>query len=473
MHEECGVFGVYNTEEMNVADEIYAALFALQHRGQLSCGIAVNCGEGNVRCKRGNGLVSEVLTQDKIDELAEGGRAISGIGHVRYAPHEMAHRENAQPLVMHYARGTLTVANNGCLVNAVPLRRELEEQGAVFQTGSDAELIGYLTARERLKTDTIEQALVNVMSRLSGAYSLVMLSPQKLIAARDPQGFRPLCIGKLGESYVVASESCAITSIGGTIVRDVAPGEVVIIGSLGLQSLQTHCQKKSALCVFEYVYFARPDSIVDGVCVHTARKRAGACLAKEHPVDADVVMGVPDSGIDAAIGCAMATGIPYKTGFIKNRYIGRTFIQQTQSQRVREVGIKLNPVRSVVEGKRVILIDDSIVRGTTCAQIVAKLREAGAKEIHMRISSPPFLHPCYFGTDIKSRDDLIACRLSQEEIRAHIGADSLGFLSLSGLHSIAAESGASFCDACFTGQYPIEIPQESCADKYETKLGTL
>ncbi|MDR3345364.1 MAG: amidophosphoribosyltransferase, partial [Oscillospiraceae bacterium] len=371
IHEECGVFGIYSRENLPAAQEIYTALFALQHRGQLSCGIAVNLGGGDIISEKGMGLVPDVFCKERLDALLRRGNGIAGIGHVRYSPAHSAEPENTQPLVMRYAKGAIAIANNGGLTNAVELRRGLEAQGSVFQTGTDAELIGSLTARARLGTENIEDALVQAMSRLRGAYSCVLLSPEKLIAARDPHGFRPLCIGKLGEAWLVASESCAITGIGGTFLRDVEPGEVVVMGKLGLTANRTHCGTQRALCLFEYAYFARPDSFMDGAGVHTLRAAAGARLAEEYPVDADAVLGVPDSGIDAAIGYAQASGIPYETGFIKNRYVGRAFFQGTKQEREIAVAIKLNPIRAAVHGKRVVLVDDSIVRGVTAGRIVS------------------------------------------------------------------------------------------------------
>ena len=474
-HDECGVFGIFNKNGNDLAHEIYLALYALQHRGQLSCGIAVNHGKGKVNVFRGEGLVPEVFNDDCLSKLSAGDNestsgGIAGIGHVRYSPKEFAEQANTQPLVMRYARGVIAIANNGCLINSNELRRDLEMQGAIFQTSSDAELIGYLIARQRLRTECVEDAISNVMNDIVGAYSFVLLSPKKLVAVRDPQGFRPLCIGMLNGSYVVASESCAIQSIGGEFLRDIEPGEIVVISKDGLRSLQNHCGKQSSLCIFEHVYFARPDSIIDGAGVHNSRLSAGAQLASEYPVQADVVIGVPDSGLDAAIGYSEYSGIPYEIGFIKNRYIGRTLIQNSQLQREKSVYIKLNPVISTVKGKRVVLVDDSIVRGTTSAHIVDLLRKAGAAEVHMRISSPPFLNPCYFGTDISSRDYLIACNMSKEKICEQIGADSLGYLSFEGLFKIAKESKVGFCYGCFTGEYPLPIEGEKQTDKFAVKL---
>lgn len=465
-HEECGLFGIYNKDGLQVAEETYLALYALQHRGQESAGIAVNDG-GVITVHKDMGLVPDVFDEKTIKKLGGGQLAI---GHVRYSPSDKLERANSQPLVMRYVKGTLAIGHNGSIVNIPELKKELEYGGAIFQTSCDAEIIAYIIARERLNAGSIEQALVNTMKKLKGAYSLVMMSPKKLIAARDPQGFRPLCIGKIGESYCFASETCALSSLGADYVRDVEPGEVVVVDENGLRSLKDHCGQKSSLCIFEFVYFARPDSIIDGQSVHFARQNAGRILAQEHPVEADLVMGVPDSGLDAALGYSYESGIPYGMGFVKNRYIGRTFIQETQKQRERSVSIKLGALGAAVKGKRVVLVDDSIVRGTTCANIVANLRAAGATEVHMRISSPPFMHPCYFGTDISSREHLIACKMSIDEIRDHIGADSLGYLSIEGVHAIAKESNLSMCDACFTGRYPIEVPDEMPKDKYDQKI---
>ena len=471
-HDECGVFGIFNNNSLDTVQETYLGLFALQHRGQISCGIAVN-NNGEFTSHKELGLVPEVFTSQVLQKLSENGKGDIAIGHVRYSPSKSSEFANTQPLVMRYVKGNLALASNGSLINTAELRKELELDGAIFQTSGYLEIIAYLIARIRLKTGSIEQALNEVMKKLSGAFSLVMMSPKKLIAARDPHGFRPLCIGKIENSYVFASESCAIDSIGAEFVRDVEPGEIVIADKNGLRSIRDNCAGKTSLCIFEHVYFSRPDSVIDGASVSTSRQRAGAFLAKEHPVDADLVVGVPDSGIDAAVGYANESGIPYGMGFIKNRYIGRTFIQSSQAEREKSVHIKLNPLAAAVDGKRVVLIDDSIIRGTTSARIVKLLRSAGATEVHMRVSSPPFLYPCYFGTDISSQDYLIACRLSEEEIRKQIGADSLGYLSLESLHKIAAESKTDFCDGCFSGNYPIEVQQEESADKYRRKLKTL
>lgn len=470
IHEECGVFGIFNrNREHDAVQETYLALYALQHRGQVSCGIAVRNGK-QVDCITGEGTVPNVFNREKLNALTENGKGDVALGHVRYSTHGEEDEINNQPMVMSYARGSISIANNGCLVNTAQLRERLQSEGAVFQTNSNAELIVHCIAKHRLQTENIEKAIVEVMKEIEGAYSFVIMSPKKLVAVRDPNGFRPLCLGKLGEAYVVASESCAIQSIGGQFIRDIEPGEIVVINMNDVYSNKTHCGKKSSLCIFEHVYTARPDSVIDGASVHRSRLNAGKFLAQEHPVEADVVIGAPDSGLDAAIGYANESRIPYGIGLIKNRYIGRTFIQTTQSQRERSVQIKLNPLGNEIEGKRIVLVDDSIVRGTTCAKLIKRLRAAGAKEIHMRISSPPFVNPCYFGTDISSKDKLIACKLDIEGIREYIGADSLGFLSLESLHKVAENSNVTFCDACFTGKYPIDVSGPNYVDKFDYKI---
>ncbi len=468
LHEECGVFGIFEPTVSNVAQSTYFALYALQHRGQESCGIAVN-EDGLFRSHRDSGLVPEVFTPNILEKLGRGNIAV---GHVRYSTTGVAHVSNAQPLVVRHVKGTMAVAHNGNLVNAYELRREYEMEGAIFHTSTDSEVIAYAITKARLKTDSIENAVEEAMKVLRGAYSLVIMSPQKLIAARDPQGFHPLCIGKTQDGAIVfASESCALDSINAEFVRDVKPGEIVVASEDGMYSIETHCGQKTGMCVFEFVYFARPDSVIAGASVQEARQRAGAFLALEHPIQADVVIGVPDSGLDAALGYARQSGIPYDVGFIKNRYVGRSFIQPTQGQREDAVKIKLNAVKAVVDGKRVIMIDDSIVRGTTSARIVNLLREAGAKEVHMLVSSPPFMYPCYFGTDIDSQDKLIACRLDTvEEIAREIGVDSLGYLSVDSVKKIAKNANCEFCDGCFTGHYPVEPPAETPKDKFEQKI---
>lgn len=468
IHEECGVFGIYTNKTTDVAASAYFALYALQHRGQESCGIVVN-ERGVFKTHKGLGLVNEVFTQRVLSEFEESRIAI---GHVRYSTTGNVNTANCQPMTVRHIKGALAIAHNGNLINALDLRKEFEMNGAIFHSTSDTEVISYAITRERLESHSIQEALEKAMYKIKGAYSLVLMSPKKLIAARDPHGFRPLCLGELpnGEGYVVASESCAFDSIGAKFVRDIKPGEIIVIDENGIESIETHCGQKSSLCVFEFVYFARPDSVIEGASVHNARLRAGHFLAKEHPVEADVVIGCPDSGLDAALGFSQASGIPYGVGFIKNRYIGRTFIQPTQGMRDNAVKIKLNVIRETVEGKRVVLVDDSIVRGTTSAKVVKLLRNAGAKEIHMRISAPPFISECYFGTDIDSKENLIANKHTVEEIAKIIGVDSLGFLSTDGVISIAKNPNCEFCRGCFTGEYPIEVPKEFPKDKFEMKF---
>lgn len=470
IHEECGVFGIYSQNPENeVCEQAYLALYALQHRGQESCGIAV-CDDGIIQYHRDLGLAPDVFTREILDKLGTGDMAV---GHVRYSTAARKSRSNAQPLVVRHIKGSMAIAHNGNLINAAALREDLEMGGAIFHASNDTEVISYVITRARLTAASIEEAVEAAMHEIKGAYSLVIMSPKKLIAVRDPHGFRPLCMGDLDGDTVFASESCAFDSIGARFIRDLEPGEIVVVDKNGPRSIKTHCGGPSAMCVFEFVYFARPDSVVEGASVHTARLRAGAFLALEHPVQADVVIGAPDSGLDAALGFSRQSGIPYGVGFIKNRYIGRTFIQPTQRERERSVRIKLNAIEATVRDKRVVLIDDSIVRGTTSGRIVQLLRDAGAREVHMRISSPPFLHPCYFGTDIDSRDSLIACNMTQEEICRHIGADSLGYLSTDSVTKIAEGARCDFCTACFTGQYPIEPPPAASKSKFEQKIGSV
>lgn len=456
IHEDCGVFGIYNKKaSVDLVNTTYFALYALQHRGQESCGIAVN-NAGVIKEHKDLGLVPEVFGKEELERLGE---AQMAVGHVRYSASGAVTRANAQPIVIRHVRGPLVLANNGSLVNARILKEELEMRGAIFHTTSDTEVIPYVITEARLTRETIEQAVEAAMYKLKGAYSLVMMSAKKLIAARDPNGFRPLCMGRLGDSVVFASESCALGGIGAKFERDILPGEIVVVEDGNVKSIRTHCGNKGSICVFEYVYFARPDSVIEGAGVHRSRVNAGAFLALEHPVQADVVIGVPDSGLDAALGFSRQSGIPYGVGFIKNRYVGRTFINPDRGDRDTAVRIKLNPLASTVENKRVVLIDDSIVRGTTSARIVRQLREAGATEVHMRVSSPPFISPCYFGTDIDSKEKLIACRMSLEEIRKTIDADSLGFLSVDSVQKVAAGTSCGFCSGCFTGEYPIDVSE--------------
>ena len=469
LKEECGVFGVFCNEAYDVARMTYYALYALQHRGQESAGIVVN-DDGLFHTYKDSGTVEEVFTPSVLEKLGLGNMAV---GHVRYGTAATKDRINAQPMVVNHVKGRMAIANNGTLVNYHALREKLELDGAIFHTSSDTEVISYLITRERLTAPSIEVAVERAMPHLEGSYSLIVMSPSKLIAARDPWGFHPLCYGTTEDGRVViASESCALNSVGATLVRDLLPGEILIVDASGIRTIETHVgTRPHARCVFEYIYFARPDSVIDGTTVHTARVAAGEFLAKEHPVEADVVIGVPDSGLDAAIGYAKESGIPYEIGFIKNKYIGRTFIAPGQANREDKVRIKLNPIADVVKGKRVVLVDDSIVRGTTGGRIVKLLRDAGATEIHMRISAPPFLYPCYYGTDVDSPENLIACKHTAEEIAKLMDADTLGFLGLDSVKLLTGkEHACEFCTACFTGVYPTAVPEKPAYSKYDHKI---
>ena len=455
------MFGIYSEKPVDAAKISYYGLYALQHRGQESCGIVVgnSCG---FYSHKDIGLVNDVFSDGVIASFPQGNLAVA---HVRYGTTGAGIRSNCQPIEVNHQKGYLALAHNGNLSNGDELRSWLELSGAIFHTTSDTETIAYIVTRERLKTSSIEEALCKAMYTLDGAYSLILMSSQKLICARDPRGFRPLCFGRAADgSYIVASESCAITAVSGTFIRDVEPGEILVFSKEGLKSIKEHCGKKEkSLCVFEYIYFSRPDSVVDGISVHDARLKAGEVLAMTHPADADLVIGVPDSGLDAALGYSRYSGIPYGIGLIKNKYIGRTFIDP--GDRMDKVKIKLSVVKSEVCGKRIVLVDDSIVRGTTSTQIVELLREAGAKEIHMRISAPPFMYPCYYGTDIDSKENLIACRYTPEETAKIIGADTLGYLPADRLCCLAG--GNFYCSACFEGIYPTYIPEETEKNRFE------
>ncbi len=453
LHDECGVFGIYDNDELDVARLVYYGLYALQHRGQESSGIAI-CKNDEITNIKGMGLVPEVFPEKILNRL-EGG---SAIGHNRYSTTGGSSTENAQPLLINYKYGKMALAHNGNLVNAGRLRGELEEQGAIFQTTTDSEIIASVFSRNCIHIDGIKEALAETMRVLKGSYAVVILTQENLIGMRDPWGLRPLCIGRLKNSFVLASESCALNVIGASFVRDVAPGEIIFIGKNGMESVRVISDKRFGLCIFEHIYLARPDSFIDGASVYRARLEAGRLLAKEHPVDADMVVGVPDSGLTAAIGYSRESGIPYGEGFVKNRYVGRTFINPDQKQREQSVRIKLNPLEHEVRGKRLVLVDDSIVRGTTSAKLVQALKDAGALEVHMRISSPPIKYPCFFGIDIASCNQLIASSHTVEEIRRILGADSLGFLSLDGVVRTPVDSVCTkFCTACISGNYPIKV----------------
>lgn len=456
LKDKCGVFAIYNPKG-GCARDVYYGLYALQHRGQESCGIAAN-NNRDIVYHKAMGLVNDVFTEDILNKL----NGTMAIGHVRYSTTGESAPANAQPLVLRYVKGNLALAHNGNLVNEDSLTQELGKTGAIFQTTTDTETIAYMIARERLTSGSIEKAVENTVAHLSGAFSLVIMSPEKLIAVRDPWGFRPLCIGRKGDAVIFASETCALDSVGAQFVRDVEPGEIVVLKNGEMTSIKTYVNtKKTAMCIFEYIYFARPDSVLDGQNAHDSRKLAGAYLYRQNPIDADVVIGVPDSGLSAAMGYSEASGIPYGTGFVKNKYIGRTFIQPSQEMRENAVRIKLNVLKSTVAGKRVVMVDDSIVRGTTSKNIVNLLREAGAKEVHVRSSAPPFRNPCYFGIDIPSRDQLAACKYTLEEMRVLIGADSLDFLDVENLKKIVPNAKCNgFCAGCFTGKYPIDVKEK-------------
>ena len=449
IHEECGVFGILSNQKENLGKLVYYGLYALQHRGQESCGIVVN-DDGVFSSYKDLGLVSEVFSRDTLAHLSEGTMAV---GHVRYGTTGGTIRNNCQPIEVNHQKGKMALAHNGNLSNALELRDKLELSGAIFHTTSDTETIAYMITRERLTAPSIEDAVSHAMNALEGAYSLILMSSAKMIAVRDPYGFRPLCYGKMQDgTYVIASESCALTAVGAELVRDLLPGEILVFSEQGIESRREHCGiRKQKTCIFEYIYFARPDSVIDKISVSAARIQAGKILAQKKPVRADLVIGVPDSGLDAALGFSQASGIPYGIGLVKNKYIGRTFISPGEKERLDLVRMKLSPIISAIRGKRVVLIDDSIVRGTTSKQIVNLLREAGAKEIHMRISAPPFLHPCYYGTDIDSEENLIASHLPLECLHEVIG-------------------NHAYCDACFSGNYATKIPQDVRKDRFERKL---
>ena len=452
IHEECGIFGIHGSTYC--ASDVYYGLFSLQHRGQESCGIAAN-DDASIECVKGMGLVSDVLSSDKIANL----KGDIAIGHVRYSTAGGSIPENAQPIVTQYSKGTLSIAHNGNLTNANTLKRELEDKGAIFHTTTDSEVIAYLIAQKRSSNPSVEEAVKEVMGIIKGGYALLVMSPRKLIAARDPYGLKPLVMGKLDNAVIFCSETCALEAVGAEFIRDVRPGEIIVADGGEVRSIDSGIKRSMKKCVFEYIYFARPDSVIDGISVAEARRKAGRILARRHPCDCDIVIGVPESGIDAALGFSAESGIPYEKGFVKNSYVGRTFIKPSQEQRQQAVKIKLNPISAVVRGKRVVIIDDSIVRGNTIANQVNMLRNAGATEVHVRISSPPFMHPCYYGTDVPDEKYLIACSHTIPEICGIIGADSLGYLDNDDLDEMLGGDDHRYCDACFTGNYP-----EGCGD---------
>lgn len=409
-----------------------------------------------------------MFTNEVLDNMLEGNISI---GHVRYSMENSVKKENTQPIVIRHKKGNLAVAHNGNITNAMELKQELEDKGAIFTTTSNAEIICHIIVRERLKAKSTEEAIKNTMKVLKGAYSLIIMSPQKLIACRDPQGFRPLCMGKLGDDIIFSSETCALDICGAEFIRDVKPGEIIVVKDGKISSIEYDTKSKKGLCVFEYIYFTRPDSILEGMSVHEFREKAGRYLAKQNPVDVDLVAAVPDSGVDAALGYSKESKIPYDLVFTKSKYIGRTFIQNMQNKRKNLVALKLNPLKNTIKGKKIVLIDDSIVRGTTLTRIVKTLRRAGAKEIHLRIASPAFIDVCYFGIDINDKENLIANGKSIEEVRKIIGADSLEYLSVENLKNIVKNCGIkNCCMGCFTGKYPVAIPKKVKKDKFEEKI---
>ncbi|MCH4072377.1 amidophosphoribosyltransferase [Pseudoramibacter sp.] len=467
IHEECGVFGAISPERKDLGRLAYYGLYALQHRGQESCGIVVD-DDGLFYSHKDLGLVGDVFSKEDLDRLPDSTMAV---GHVRYSTTGEKTRANCQPIEVNHQKGKLALAHNGNLTNSDKLRDRLELSGAIFHTTSDTETIAYIITGKRLHCGSIEDAVSQAMDEIEGAYSLVVMSAAKLMAVRDPYGYRPLCYGKTADgTYIVASESCALQAVGATFIRDLEPGEMLVFSTDGkVESRREHCNKvPRQSCIFEQIYFARPDSVIDGIPIHEARVRAGRALAKAYPVDADAVIGVPDSGLNAAVGYAQESGIPYSIGLIKNKYIARTFISPGQRERDNQVHIKLNPISSIVKGKRIILVDDSIVRGTTSRRLVTMMRDAGATEVHMRISAPPFLHPCYYGVDIDSEDNLIAAHHSVDEICKLIGADSLGYLPIEDLELLSP--GVGYCAGCFTGKYATKVSKHYRKDRFSTPL---
>lgn len=452
LHEECGVFGIFTPDNKDAKHSLYYGLCALQHRGQESAGMALCDTDGpmgNIYHHKGMGLVSEVFHKETLDTLTGN----IGIGHVRYSTTGQSCIENAQPLILNYLKGTLALVHNGNIKNAAKLRDSLQKEGAIFRGTTDSEVIAYLIAKERTKCGTIEEAVTKVAGFLKGGYALIVMSPRKIIGIRDPLGLKPLCLGRRGNEYILSSESCALNAIDAEFVRDIEPGEIISITKDGISSDRSLCQCKHAHCIFEYIYFARLDSCMDGISVYNSRIKAGRLLAQSYPVDADLVVGVPDSGLTAAIGYSQESGIPFGLAFYKNSYVGRTFIKPTQKERESAVHMKLSVLPEVVRGKRLVLIDDSIVRGTTIAGLITLLKKAGAVSVHVRISSPPFLYPCYYGTDVPSNKELIAADNSPEEIARRIGADSLGYMKLEDLSAMS--DNLPLCRACFDNQYPI------------------
>ena len=463
LHEECGVFGVWGVPE--AANLTYYGLHSLQHRGQEGCGIVAVNDDGAFRRVKGEGLVTEVFNEDKLASLP----GSMSIGHVRYSTTGGGGIENVQPFLFRHNTGDFALAHNGNIVNSAQLRKYLEDRGSLFQSSSDSEILAHL-----IKKDAVDRrkprifAIMEALNMIEGAFAFIIMTRNRIYACRDKYGLRPLSIARLGDGYVLASETCAFDAIGAEFIRDIEPGEIVTVDSHGIRSRHYSEYRRNAMCAMEYIYFARPDSDIEGCNVHSFRKESGRLLWQEAPADADMVVGVPDSSLSAAMGYSEASGLPYEMGLIKNKYIGRTFISPGQSSRLDQVKIKLSAVEENVKGKRVVLVDDSIVRGTTSGRIVKLLREAGATQIHMRISSPPFLHPCYYGTDIDSEKYLIACKHSISEISQIIGTDTLGYLPVAELKTMIGNG--DYCSACFDGGYPTAVPSDTCKDRFEQKL---
>lgn len=462
MHEECGIFAVAG--HPRAVEMTYYGLYALQHRGQESAGIAYRQGS-RIRSYRGMGLVSDVMLPERIAGMS----GDAALGHVRYSTAGESRIENAQPITVNMWRGQFSLAHNGNLVNAAELRKSLEHQGSIFQTTSDSEVIPHLLARS--SNEDLLEAFASALSQVRGAYAVAALTQEGIIAAKDPNGFRPLCLGTVDGAYILSSETCGLDAVGAEFIREIEPGEIIQLlapvgerGKASQRRIQGPKSENQSLCVFEFIYFARPDSDLGGINVHSARKALGRALAKKGPVDADLVTGVPDSSLSAATGYAEEAGIPYEMGLVKNRYIGRTFIAPEQSLRELAVKIKLNPLKSLIQGKKVVLVDDSIVRGTTSRYIVGLLRSAGAKEVHVRISSPPYRFPCYYGIDTSSRGELAAAQWTTEDIRKQIDADSLVYLDLDDLHQTLGKHVKGFCYSCFTGKYPVDVSQCRCKE---------
>lgn len=460
--EECGVFGVFDTEGVldDAARMAYFGLFALQHRGQESAGIAVNQ-NGKIICHKEQGLVVEVFSEMTLQTM----KGHAAVAHVRYPSSDESGYDSIQPMQIKSRSGHLVISHNGAITNAEEIRNNLKKAGAIFQTSADFEVLLSLLARNRITTERIEEAILLMMAEIMGAYAMVIMSNNKVIGVRDPLGIRPLVLGQKGTCYVLASESCALDAVGAKFVRDILPGEIITISKEGISSQyfvpEETAMKQGRICIFEFVYFARPDSVIDGASVYESRLNAGRALAKESPCDCDLVVGAPDSGLAAAMGYALESGLPYGSALLKNRYVGRTFVQPSQMQREMSVQLKFSVMKTAVEGKRILMVDDSIVRGTTTRHNIAMLREAGATEVHMRVASPPLCYPCFYGVNTPDQKELTAGFSSVEEVRRHIGADSLSYVSLEGLRASTVGIHCGHCLSCFDGEFPAGVPEKN------------